>query len=157
MPELLEHKKLRDAFKLVEEENPHLTIAGIKVFKDGKLNPLLIKELSLPENANEQIAEMTMDEAIGKAKLHEPFKQTSDHNWEDLFNDQGHIPGARSLRRGLAQGSNLSPLLTILALDDFSRSLPDSTHYSDDFLVFSESDKVEVKSNPAMGIIVSDD
>ena len=57
--------------------------------------------------------------------------------------------------RGLAQGSNLSPLLTILALDDFSRSLPDSTHYSDDFLVYSRYSGTKVETDLDKGIVIA--
>lgn len=53
---------------------------------------------------------------------------------------------------GLPQGSPLSPILTILGLDDWTRKAgEDRVFYADDGIIFSNT-PIELNSDPQMGI-----
>jgi hypothetical protein len=70
--------------------------------------------------------------------------------WVPLFRPTGEV--RRMSHVGLPQGSPLSPILTILGLDDWTRSAgEDRVFYADDGIIFSNS-PIELNSDPHMGI-----
>jgi hypothetical protein len=70
--------------------------------------------------------------------------------WIPLFRPTGEV--RRMSHVGLPQGSPLSPILTILGLDDWTRRAgEDRVFYADDGIIFSNS-PIELNSDPAMGI-----
>ena len=57
-------------------------------------------------------------------------------------------------KKGLPQGSSLSPILTILVLDEFVNQCEDSVFYADDGL-FMSNKPFKIKDDPASGILLS--
>lgn len=58
--------------------------------------------------------------------------------------------------RGLPQGSPLSPILTVLVLDEFTKQAEDSVFYADDGLFFGNKPFM-IEDDPAKGILISEE
>lgn len=110
---------------------------------------------STPEEYEPWIMPMLIQEKV-------PMKMDEPVNNIDLIRGQFEAyqqwkPESKPLTkyRGLAQGSNLSPLLTILALNPFFESLKNWVAYADDFLRFSETNDEFVKGDEDKGIEIN--
>lgn len=128
-------KKMIKEFQVEHYTRPKLTSSKVNL---SAANEILRRA---PEDGGMSEGFHTFDELI-----HAQFK---------AFQDR--MPNAPPLtkNRGLAQGSNLSPLLTILALEKFFNTLEHWIAYADDFIRFSFVNKEIVKDDVSTGVVIN--
>lgn len=125
-----------------------------KSLKDGVApspgNSLMAEVESLDKETLDLVVQMAKEDG---AESLEEFVQMQWALLSSFAPPESQMHSVGNSHRGLAQGAPTSPLLTILALDDFVRQQQDAVFYADDGLFMSDV-PFEIKDDPTSGIVV---